>query len=156
MSKLEDIRAAIVLKLASVSDMGNLHGYERYAKSENDFRKLYQKDGAGDQPILGWFVRRLRFSQQQENSRNLITSTWRIQGFMSLNDANQTEIQFDNLIENITAAFNADANLGGAVQRIGNDEFAGIQLDESTPVMFTGVLCHGARLTLITQHVIFN
>jgi hypothetical protein len=29
---------------------------------------------------------------------------------------------------------------------------AGVQVPESGPVMFAGVLCHAARLTLATRH----
>jgi hypothetical protein len=75
---------------------------------------------------------------------------------MSLDDAAASELVFDDLIESIRDAFAADETLGGTVAQCavpddgsGNGE-SGIQLDDTGPAMFAGVLCHVCRLGLNT------
>lgn len=69
---------------------------------------------------------------------------------MSLDDETQSELAFDNLIEAARDAFREDETIGGAVETTTVDGQAGLQLDDSGPSMFAGVLCHHARLSLAT------
>jgi hypothetical protein len=84
-----------------------------------------------------------------------VLNKWRISGFLSLDDANQSEIVFDNLVEAVCDAFRADETLGGLIAGtvMDNPNVAGIQVEDSGPVMFAGVLCHSARLVLYTWHI---
>jgi len=144
---LATIRAAIVAKLNTVSGIGVVHDYERYASQAADFRTLYLTGGQ----ILGWHVRRVSVSSKfiaygewEE------TNSWEIRGYAGLNDADASEIAMDNLVEAIRAAFRADDDLGGVVDSCTTPDAAGIQLTSSVPVMFAGVLCHGVLLSLRT------
>jgi hypothetical protein len=150
MSKLDDIRAAIVAKLQAVTGIGNVHDYERFAVKESEFKTLYQ---SGDH-ILGWHVRRVsRVQKAEARGCPVITTTWKIRGFKSLADADATEKEFDTLIDNICVAFDDDPTLGGVVSdAIPESGEVGIQLEDSGPVMFAGVLSHGASLRFTTQH----
>lgn len=153
MSDLATIRAAIVAALGSVPNVGLVHSYERFAQHEKAFRDLYQSGGQ----LLGWNVRR-RATRESSDAlgRWTVTHEWRISGFMALNDAAATELEFDDLIEAARDVFRADETLGGVVATTvigdGPDDPAGLQLLESGPVMFCGVLCHSARLALFTRH----
>lgn len=148
MSDLATIRAAIVAKLTAIADIGVVHDYERFAKGEKDFRDLYQ---VGDR-ILGWHVRRVRTAEKSPVLGRWYTShDWEIRGFMGLDDAGQSEIVFDALVEAIREAFRLDGSLGIDGLFTVDPDSAGIQLADSGPVMFGGVLCHSARLTLRTQ-----
>jgi len=153
MPTLDDIRNAIATKIAAVPNIGQVHGYERFAKAEKDFRTLY----ASADRILGWNVRR---ASRKETSLAMgrwdITNKWQIKGFLSLDDAAESELVFDRLVEAICDAFRADENLGGIVDTtvMENPNVSGIQVEDSGPVMFSGVLCHSARLTLFTRHSI--
>lgn len=148
---LAQIRAAIVARIESVAEVGLVHGFERFAKGEKDFRTLYAHAGQ----IRGWNVRRVtRAESVPAVGSSTVVNKWRIRGFMSLEDASSSELVFDGLIEALCDAFRADETLGGLIFSMAPDGQAasGLQLDDSGPVMFAGVLCHSGSLTLHTVH----
>jgi hypothetical protein len=151
-TRLDQIRAAIAAKIAAVPDAGKVHEYERFAKGAKDFAALYQHNGQ----IRGWNIRRLTKAEKSPviGKYNVINK-WRISGFMSLEDATASEIVFDNLVEAVCDAFRTDETLGGVVAStvLESPDVAGIQVEDSGPVMFAGVLCHSARLVLYTWHI---
>lgn len=153
---LPQIRAAIRAKLAGVAEIGAVHDYERYVQRANELQALYVVSIDGQDQLRGWFVRRVATIEQDlaagAGGRYVVQHTWRIRGYMALNDANASEIVFDALIEAIRDAFRADINLGGLVSSIETEDQAGIGVDESEPVLFAGVLCHACRLSLKTVH----
>ena len=148
------IRNAIVATLGTVPDIGVVHPYERYANDLAALKALYWS--AAHNAVRGWYVRRPATSELGNiQARTVEVIRWRIVGVMSLSDADASELAFDGLIEGVRNAFAADETLGGAVDQCtapgggGGDE-SGIQLDDSGPVMFGGVLCHACRLGLLT------
>lgn len=146
---LDEIRAAIVAKIATVAGSGKVHDYERFTAVESKLLELY-KSG---KRIHGYHVRRVRTLEQQSAvGRYVVTNAWHVRGFMSLDDADATEKLFDIEIEKIRDAFRADETLGFAGLSTIDDEQAGVQVLESGPVMFAGVLSHAARLALTTTH----
>jgi len=152
MPTLTQIRAAIVAKIYTVANIGNVHAFERFAKGEKDFRTLYEYSGQ----VRGWNVRRLtRRETSPALGRSHVVNKWRISGFMSLSDADGSELAFDGLIEDLCAAFRADETLGGLIAGtvLENPNVAGLQVEDSGPVMFAGVLCHSARCILYTWHI---
>ncbi|MCU7934115.1 MAG: hypothetical protein KZQ99_04450 [Candidatus Thiodiazotropha sp. (ex Dulcina madagascariensis)] len=145
---MDEIREAIAALLETVPAVGQVHRFERYAKNRTDMRVFYQQ---GEQ-VLGWHIRRVRTTEHSDYpGRWSRVYRWELRGYLSLDDESQTELQFDNVIEQICAVFRADDTLGGSVDTciVGNE--AGIQVLESYPVMFAGVLCHSARLALNTR-----
>lgn len=148
MSDLPTIRAAIVAKLSGIPDIGVVHEYERFARAEKDFRDLYAD---GDR-IRGWHIRRVATMEKSPAvGRWYTTHEWEIRGFIGLDDAGRSEIVFDGLIEAIRDAVRQDESLGIDGCITVDTDTAGIQLVDSGPVMFGGVLCHSARLTLRTH-----
>lgn len=152
MSDLVATRAAIVALLGGVTGIGRVHSFERYASNERGLRALYEIDGR----LEGWFVRRLRtrVTAPALGIRTVI-HTWRIRGYRALDDDTQSELAFDAELELIRAAFDESTTLGGVCETThvdGPDGPAGIQIEEHAPVLFAGVLCHGARLALNTRH----
>lgn len=142
------VRTAIVGLLGGVTGIGQVHGYERYSHQEQAFRALYATGGA----VRGWFVQRSGFRRRQLGSgRELLTETWMVTGFMSLVDADQSELEMDGLVDRISASERADPTLGGVARGLPVDGAAGFQLLDAGPVTFAGVLCHRARLSLLTQ-----
>ena len=89
--------------------------------------------------------------------RNRVRTRWLIRGFASLVDAQATELAFDRLLDDMAATVRAATVLydaqGDALGHTVTDDGAGLQLDESGPVMFAGVLCHGATFSLTTEHL---
>jgi hypothetical protein len=155
MSNLDTIRAALLDLVKAVPDIGQVHDRERYIREESKFRQLYLVSKAGEEPQLrGWWLRRAR---TQESSlgigRNVEVHTWHLRGYLALVDNSSTEILFDILIERLRDAFRADPTLGGVCEQSpladGNNT-DGLQLLESGPVLFCGVLCHSALLELRT------
>ena len=141
------IRDQIVAKLTAVTGIGLVHRFQRYATKQSDFKALYESGGK----VLGWFVRRVSVAEREDASTyNREVTRWRIEGVMSLDDDAETEIAFDALIDAARDAFRADQTLGGTVETTVVDGQSGLQLEDSGPAMFAGVLCHHARLSLAT------
>lgn len=147
MSEHATIRAAIVARLKTVAGIGAVFAFERYAKTDKDFRVIY---AAGEQ-VLGWHVRRV--ARREAPANNEVLTTWEIRGFMSLADEAESELALDALIDAICDAWRADPTLGGVVIYPKDDGMAVPELADAGPVMFTGTLCHSARLRLVTRTV---
>lgn len=142
------IRAAIVNSLQAVAGIGSVHDRERFAAREKDLAALYLVGGK----LAGCHVRRVSVREVPYSTLyNTVHTRWRISLFASFLDAESSEILFDDLVDRIRAKFR-NSDLGGLVESIGDEGEAGVQLDDSGPVMFSGVLCHGARLSLTTRH----
>lgn len=155
MPTLMQIRTAIVATLNTVTNIGQVSSYERYAKQSADMLDFYRTPdtAGGADKILGWHVRRVATREiSPDVGRYVVDHDWQARGFMSLADAEASELAFDALIEAVRDAFRADDTLGGVVDTMILDERAGVQVTESVPVMFAGVLCHSARLTFTTRH----
>jgi len=155
---LETIRAAIGERMKTVADIGVVHPYERYAKTEKDFQSLYlwKPDPEIEaHEMRGWFIRRVsRREIEKTATRTLVAHDWQIAGFMALQDGRATELLMDNLVEQLCAAFRVDLTLDGLVEDrpVALDAPSGLQLVDSAPYMLGGVLCHGVKLTFTTSH----
>ncbi len=146
----QQIRDAIKTRMQTVAGIGQVHTFERYAAAIADLKTEYLSEGK----ILGWFIRLKRTRRLSANlQRVVVIHYWRVTGFMSLDDAAQSELTFDALVESLQTAFDTDETLGGLVAScLDLDETFGLQREDAGPVMFCGVLCHSAALTLPTQH----
>lgn len=149
----EQIVDAIEAVMNTVSGLGKVHDYERYAERTSDFRTLYEFDNAGSKEVRGWFIRRVTRRERSEyNGRYAVVSTWRIQGYRSFVDAQASEKLFNAQLENLCTAFRNDETLGGVVDSTIVGEDAGLQVIDSGPALFAGVLCHAANCRLTTRH----
>lgn len=148
MSENRDLRAVIVAQLQAIADIGQVYAFERYAKDDAAFREVY----ASGERVLGWHVRRV--ARKESPPFNEVLTTWEIRGFMALQDGEASELFFDDLIDRIGDAWRVAPTLGGAVLYPKDGAEAVPELVDAGPAMFAGVLCHGARLRLVTRHVI--
>lgn len=153
MSDIDTIRTAIAATMRAVSGVGLVHDRERYAHAQADLKRLYVQG----ETLHGWYVRRV--STQETTGaigRSEVIHRWRLRGFLGFDDAAGSELAFDREIEALRDAFRADETLGGAVITTVADEgdgaIAGLQVEDSGPVMFAGILCHAATLGLYTRH----
>lgn len=144
------VRTAIAAVLARVPGIGRVHTYERYLKSQAEFVALYQDVETGG--IQGWHIRRLSLAEGRmgADTSDEVTA-WQITGYRGINDAEQSELALDGLIDRARDEFRADPTLGGVVASTWVEEHAGLQLLDSGPVMFAGVLCHKVVLGLPVQ-----
>lgn len=149
MATTNELRARIKEVMLRVTDVGVVHEYERYAKNEAAMKGFYQYNDH----LRGWFIRRVR---QQRSSNALgswtITTRWEMRGWLSLNDEAATEQTMDELVDALAAQFQLDEELGGLTDSIVVGNEAGVQLEDSGPYLFAGVLCHGVKLALVTRH----
>ncbi len=158
MSRLANVRAAIVARLNTVAGIGRVHDYERFAADQKRFRDLYTTD---DGLLLGWYVS-LQSSREVGAVVGAVstqTCSWRIVGFMALDDGAASEKQICALIETAQEVFRAEPTLGGVVWETsdagqGEGKPTGLQVEKIEPVMFAGMLCHNAHLSLVTTQQI--
>mgnify|MGYP007097585823 FL=1 len=78
---------------------------------------------------------------------------WRLFGVMALDDSAASELAFDDLVEGVRDAFAANETLGGTVDQCTDPQGDGescVQVDDISPGKFADVLCHLARLSLLT------
>lgn len=145
-NSITNIRNAIASTLSVAH--GQVHIFERYAKRSNDMKHFYEyKDR-----LKGWHIRRVSTREQKiSQCRFERVYRWEIKGFWSLHDADETELLFDVEIERICDAFRENDTLDGNVDSCIVGQEANIQVLDSGPVMFAGVLCHSCRLGLNTR-----
>ncbi|MEP9372614.1 hypothetical protein [Mesorhizobium sp. KR1-2] len=149
-TSLETIRAAIRHRMLEIAGIGVIHAYERYAAREKEFAELYMY-GQADQPkrLLGWHIHRVATREFAYSSlQNRVEIDFAIRGWMAIEDARQTEILMDGLVEKLRAAWRRDPSFNGIFNApITDGQPFGLQLVESQPYMLGGVLCHGVRLS---------
>ncbi|MBV8250551.1 MAG: hypothetical protein JO200_19150 [Comamonas sp.] len=155
MSTLQQHRAAIVAALASVPEIGRVHDRERFAEGNDKFKQLYLFTPTGGvQQIRGWWIRRSATVERSPNlHRTANVHSWQIRGYLSFRDADATELELDDLVEQFRALVRADPTLGGVCQPGplgGESEADGVQVVDAGPVNFAGVLCHSVVLQLKT------
>lgn len=146
------IRTAIVARLNSVPEIGRVHPYQRYAHSLSALAALYRSEAHGQ--LRGWNVTRVATAELGNvQGRTVEIIRWRILGAMALDDAAQSELVFDGLIESVRNAFAQDETLGGTVAMCSDPEGqgeSGIQITDLGPGKFAEVFAHLARLSLLT------
>lgn len=140
------IRAAVVTILEGVTGIGAVHNYERLSSDLARLKSLHVVSNR----INSWTVTRTattseyRTNTQYERQHQLV-----IRGYMSLDDAAESELTFQALVEAIEEAFRGDDTLDGTAEVCGP-----LQVERVEPVMFAGVLCHFAELRLMAQELV--
>ena len=141
---LVSIRAAVKSKLLTISGISIVHDYLRWSNHWNTFLSLFKTDA---DIINGWMITRdktpsrisSRTTAEREHNIRLI-------GVYGLDDSEATEITFQAQVEAITAAFDADCDLGGTTFKC-----KPCQVEVFEPRMFGSVLCHYTELLLIVH-----
>lgn len=138
------IRAAIVAKLTAIPGIGKVHQYERYAAQQSKLKELFESNSR----ILGWVVRRSGFKKTEiADAIFTVRTQWQVRGYMSLDDAAETELLFDALVDLVQATLSNQPTFGIA-SYVPDYEFK----SEQEPVMFCGVLCHSVTMSFDTVH----
>jgi hypothetical protein len=140
------IRAAIKARMETVPGIGQVQEYERFASANPDLAAFYMEDGR----LNGWYIRRLEVQREPDGSLTKETTLWRLVGLRSFEDTEASELTFDDLIDGLIAAFAADETLSDTVETTRLSDADGLELQESGPVMFAGILAHEGRLELKT------
>jgi len=155
------ISARIKVDLTS-SGCFNIFERLRWTNNIDQFHSWFDKTVSGKTHVEAWFIQRAA-SQEQfhtigSTGSNLAVDLWKITGLYSLNDDDNTETTFQDLIETIRATFRTDYNLNGTCRTIcpewgpGAGRF-GIQCNVIDERMFCRkVLCHYCELSLATEY----
>jgi len=135
------ISAQIKVILLEVSGVGTkVYEYERWCANWKDYLALF-KTGS---KIKGWTITRARTPEENKTpSTNKRVHTFFIRGYYSLDDSEESEVTFQDLIEDIATAFRTKPRLNGTAF-----DCSPLQVDTIAGVMFGNVLCHFCQLRL--------
>ena len=135
----------IVARLATVTNVGIVHRLQRNFTSDEDFKANMLDRAQGC--IAGWYVSRESFSDTpSSNIENTRVSQWVLRGFRSVKDNDESEITFQQVIDDICAEFRPQSSLGGSVEL--TKPLQARVIGYST---VHGVFCHLAELTMAVQ-----
>ena len=151
------IRSQIKNILEDVHGIGVVYDHEKWASTWDKFINFFRN---GENLINGWMITRRRtqkfiLAQGGEDTR---VHHFIIKGIMGLNDARDTEIIFQDLIEDIVERFDRYDTLNNTCWSCcpvnGPARLtSGIQVNVVEPRMFGSVLCHYAELFLYVQEI---
>ena len=138
------VRDLLLQRLQALNTLGKLHAYERYSKNASDLAKLYSEQGTVAGGFLRWPSARTRMYALGAYERRQVFELVLIRGWQ---DEQQSQLTFDQRIEQLQQAFEAD-QLVGDWSCIDRDSF-GFELMRNEPAMFAGVLVHYAVLRIV-------
>lgn len=139
---LSTIRDQIKTVIESVTDVVNVHDYQRAVWDEDVFRSLFLDTLTN---VNTWIVTRRKTEEEIETDDHLHTRTHEfvIRGYHSLVDEDATEKDFQDLVEDICAAFRGDRTIGGVVFDSRPPQVVIVDVRD-----FSGVTCHFAEIVL--------
>ena len=125
----------------------------KWRKTFSETQPLPSQDGSTSAKVRcqGWFIRRRRVDYEEEscNARFSGENTWRLEGFRTFvdsdDDANNAEVEWQNLCDSICAKLRVNTDLDQAAD-VFHAYPASIHLIEER--MIFGVLCHWAEIHL--------
>lgn len=134
------IRNKIKSIAEEVENSGKVYAYYRYADTLDKLLKLFKVNNN----IRGMMISP-RTRKTDITSELGIVRNWDLFLLSQVNDKEQSEIKFDELIESIVEKFDEHQDLDGEIS-----EHTGIQLENKTEREYGNVVCHVAVLTLET------
>ncbi|NPU84375.1 MAG: hypothetical protein HPY65_07785 [Syntrophaceae bacterium] len=157
MTPLAAIRAQIKVILSSVTGIGIVHDYQRFAVDWQKMLDLFKDDDR----INTCMFRREKMIKRRIILGNPSSQPHRIHIFKiicirGLNDAQATAVSFDDDLAAVEEAFEGYKTLNGTCETI-NPGFGptegeeGVQISLVEERMFGNVLCHYAELRLSVQ-----
>jgi hypothetical protein len=147
---LSNIISATATILGTVTGIGTVHAYERWAADEATFKALFVSSGK----VNGWAItREATTAVDHVGGASMDTHDIVIRGYYSLDDSANTEKTFQDLIEAIRSKFNPNRRLtvSGTVNAHTSDR---IQVRPIQHRMFGGVLCHYCELVLRASEIV--
>jgi hypothetical protein len=148
---IEQVRAI----MGNIAHIGQVHPYIRFANTEAGMQdKFKDPEGnpyaaTGGQPdrIKFWSITRSSTQSVDKNvSANMDVHTLTIRGWMSLDDANNSELEFQGLVELVRQTFKGNRKLNGTAFYS-----APMQAPSVMSGAIGGFVVHYAELTLQVQ-----
>jgi hypothetical protein len=152
MSSYTALRDALETRLDTVANVGQTHNRERYTSNWSDFLAMMTATIGGQKQVRGWWVSRDGFTDEPSDFGNINrVHQFVVRGVQSLNDGDNTETTFQNLVEEVAAAVANDDAL--AVAAVGEWDVGPARVTMDTR-MFGSVLCHYAEIQVPVQEVL--
>lgn len=152
------IRARIKTVLQGVSNIGQVHDYERWTDDWDSLLSQFKTNVGGREQIRGWIITLAEMTPEIIGFQGggvtgtiLATYTYLVRGFLGVDDEQETEKTMTALALAAAWALESDATLRSE------------DLDKDTPVvsrlmqdyrMFGGVLCHYVEMRVSPQEVV--
>lgn len=157
-NKYLEIVTDIKAKMDAVTDVGIVHTYYRWNKSQKEFLDLFTYTPTNkSRQIRGWEITRISGAEHKKGVY-FRHHKFRLSGYMSLEDKSKTDIEFQGLIEDVCNAFRNVEDQGGATWYYmdgDNETDSSPQIPVIKPKMFGNVLCHTTEIILtITERII--
>lgn len=151
-------RAEIKSVLEGVADIGMVHDYERWMDDWAQLLVLFKATIGGMDQLRAWTITLSQVQQEVIGFQGggidetiLVRYTYRVRGYLALDDSAATEKTFAALVMAVMTALEANTTLQGAVLERDGPVVSLATLEHR---MFAGVLCHYAELLVHPQEVI--
>ena len=146
----KDLRPIVKERLEGVSGMGEVNDFIRHTRFWTDFLKRHVKD----QKVHTWEFTRVSMEEEFEvlGEETVVGNLFRdtheilVIGRMSLSLSGETEGPFQDVVDDVIAAFRADTLLGGRLIVP-----APPRVDSVGHTSYGGVLVHEARVTILAS-----
>lgn len=138
------VRTQLIERLNLLNALGQLHEFERYSKNTSDLAKLYSLNGIVAGGFLRWSTAKTNMYALGAFERRHVFELVLVRGW---NDGEQSQLVFDQSIEQLQAAFENDHRVGDW-SCINSDAY-GFELMRNEPAMFANVLVHYAVLRIV-------
>lgn len=149
-----DLSGHMKTVIETLPGSGIVHTYERQIVDPAKFIALF-KDASGK--ILGWEVTRRAVSERHEGAIFRVHHMV-LQGYMGLQDATGSGIVFQNLLDEICAAFrdaSPPVNATWQYRNANDPSLTPAQVDLVEDRTFGSVLCHHAAISIyITERIL--
>jgi len=137
-------RAILKTALDGVTNIGVVNDYARYANELTDMETLYKTTISGKGQIRGWNIGLESIATEDTviGKRTRRTLTFKIRGYLSLDDSAATEKTMSALAEDVLDALDDNTTLHAQTAHAGR-----AQLTTMEHRTFAGVLCHYVEIT---------
>lgn len=146
MGEYTTILSDIKTNMLAVTNIGNVHDYVRWHKDWPQMLTMF-KVTTPVAALKFWDISRIATPEQNKVSKeNARQYSFRIRGFMSLDDSAATEKTFQELLEAVCTKFRNKPTFSGTVVDV-----QPVQINSVSHAMVGDVLCHMAECTLIVE-----
>lgn len=135
------IRAAIKTEMNTVTGIGIVHDYQRWAANLKDFLDLMLFTAGTSKKIFGWMITRTSAEVMRIGNNFRVTHNYKLIGLYGLKDAAASEKLLNLVIESLVSKL-VNLEISGAQNPIGLPK-VGLIGHKS----FGGVLCHWVEIT---------
>ncbi len=145
---LATIRTKIKTLLESISSVGTVYDYKRYAKDWATYKTLFTEDDK----VNTWEIQRDSGSAWAEatNQVNRRRHVFTIRGFYAVSDSGSSEKTIDNMLEDIIDKLRGYADLDATAERVSFDP--NDPMTWTTTYNYLGpVLCHVVEIYFMVQ-----